>query len=75
MKHRFLLALFLFFAPLCAQSQHGDDSIDDSISQNPEFLVPDYEWLGRTINDPSSPFFYPTLLKRFAEADTSLSIE
>ena len=54
MKHRFLLALFLLFAPLCAQSQQGDDSIDDSISQNPEFLVPDYEWLGRTINDPSA---------------------
>lgn len=75
MKHRLLFALFLLIAPFCAQSQQEDDAIADSISQYSEFLVPNYEWLGRTINDPSSPFYYPSLLKRFAEADTSLTIE
>ena len=75
MKLRLLLALFLIFAPFCAQSQQEDDAIADSNSQYSEFLVPNFEWLGRTINDPSSPFYYPSLLKRFSEADTSLTIE
>ncbi len=75
MKHNILLAILLFFAPLCAQSQQDTNVSTDTMPQYSEFLAPNYEWLGRAITDPTSPFYYPTLLKRFADADTSLTIE
>ena len=62
-------------APFVAQSQQDADYNIDSAAQYSEFLAPNYEWLERTITDPMSPFYYPKLLKRFAEADTSLTIE
>ena len=74
MKQKFLLAFLLFFAPLAVYSQQEVDADIDADTAF-QFLVPDYEHLGRLISDPSSVFYYPSLLKRFAEADTSLTIE
>ncbi len=75
MKHRILLAIMLLLAPFVAQSQQDADYNIDSAAQYSQFLVPNYEWIGKAINDKSSEYYYPTLLKRFAEADTSLTIE
>jgi hypothetical protein len=65
----------LLLAPFVAQSQQDADYNIDSAAQYSQFLVPNYEWIGKAINDKSSEYYYPTLLKRFAEADTSLTIE
>ncbi len=77
MKHRIsiLLAAFVLLLPLRVHSQQDSVAVGDTMSDYVEFLVPSYEHLGKIISDPSSHFFYPTLLKRFAEADTTLTIE
>lgn len=62
-------------APFMVQSQQDDDAGADTMPQYSEFLVPNYEWLKQTIDNPSSRFYYPSLLKRFADADTTLTIE
>ena len=75
MRHRFLVAIMLLLAPFVAQSQQEVDYNIDSAAQYSQFLAPSYEWIEKAINDKSSKFYYPVLLKRFAEADTLLTIE
>lgn len=73
MKNRVLIAVLLFVLPFVASAQDEKD-VDTNI-QISSYIVPDYEQLGKIINDPSSDFYYPSLLKRFSEADTTLTIE
>lgn len=73
MKFRiFLLVLLL---PLFGWAQQETDVDTGYVEDGVGLLVPDYDYLKTVINDKSSPFYYPKLLKRFAAADTSLSIE
>jgi len=39
------------------------------------YSKPDFTSLGKTIKDASSPFYFPTLLKRYNADDTTLSIK
>lgn len=77
MKHilSFLFAASMLLLPLRVHSQQDSVAVADTMSDYVEFLVPSYEHLGKIISDPSSRFYYPTLLKRFEEADTTLTIE
>ena len=77
MNHRlsFLFAALVLLLPFAAHGQQDSVAVSDTLSEYAEFLVPDYEQLGQVIADPTSHYYYPSLLKRFAEADTSLTIE
>ena len=76
MKYRFLLLLVIVALPLCGRSQNDNHTlVTDTSEEITSFLVPDYDYLQRVTSDPSSRFYYPSLLKRFAEADTTLDIE
>jgi len=44
-------------------------------AQSWEFTAPDYEAIEAAISDEKSDFYYPILLARFTEADTTLSLE
>ena len=48
------------------------DAID---SARQIFVTPDLEQIKRESNDRQSPHYFRTLAKRFAQADTSLTIE
>lgn len=47
----------------------------DGVEESPLFLSPDFDYLKKVVDDPSSAFYYPKLLKRFVAADTTMSIE
>ena len=38
-------------------------------------MPPDYERLSKLVNDPQGPYYYPDLVRRFAQADTTLTLE
>lgn len=73
-KSLFLTLLFTVVSVFGLQAQQDSVANDDTAAYS-EFLVPNYDLLGQIINDPTSHYYYPTLLKRFADADTSLTIE
>lgn len=73
-KSLFLTLLFTVVSIFGLQAQQDSVANDDTAAYS-EFLVPNYDLLGQIINDPTSHYYYPTLLKRFADADTSLTIE
>ena len=76
MKHRLLLLFVIAVLPLCGRAQNDNNtSVADTSEEITSFLVPDYDYLQRVTSDPSSRFYYPSLLKRFADADTTLDIE
>lgn len=77
MKTRFCLLFMLLFS-VCFPAYSQTDSVaveNDSVTETPFFLTPDYAYLQKTISDKDSRFYYPVLLKRFAAADTSMTIE
>ena len=54
------------------------DSVEydaEGVEETPLFLSPDFDYLKKVVDDPGSVFYYPTLLKRFIAADTTMSIE
>lgn len=73
MKLRVFLLLLLL--PLFGWAQLENDADTSYVESEAGLLVPDYNYLKTVINDNASPFYYPKLLKRFAAADTSLTIE
>ena len=77
MRIKYLLAVLLIMLSFSAKSQNDNVGNADNYdtTQYSRYLVPDYEILAKVINDPTSNYYYPTLLKRFSEADTSLSLE
>lgn len=46
-----------------------------SQEQKQNMRKPDFKEIEKTINDKNSPFFYSTLMKRYKENDTTLTIE
>ena len=72
---KFLIAALLLLIPciVFAQSEEGEDIIvgESEIT----FEAPNYTQIQRETSDPQSHFYYPTLLKRFSEADTTMTIE
>ncbi|MBS1585172.1 MAG: DUF4919 domain-containing protein [Bacteroidetes bacterium] len=58
----FLLALFLLPVALFAQ---GDDD---------DYKVPDYASINEMTHDPNSAFYYPKLMQRYHNNDTTLSL-
>ena len=77
MKNIVITILFslLFIASTFAQT---NDTVavpnSDTSAEAQPFLVPDYDYLDKVTNDKTSKFYYPSLLKRFAKADTTMSI-
>lgn len=63
MKHT-LIALVLFFA-ICFPA----------FSQKKESAPPDFAAIEKNIADKNSPFYYPALMKRYKESDTTLTTE
>lgn len=74
MRRVFLFVAMVFaIAPVFAQNESDFD--EDTLGGVISYIVPDYNYLGRVTTDKNSPFYYPRLVKRFAEADTSLTLE
>lgn len=77
MKNLFFL-IFLSFVVLSSTAFCQSDSVaydSDTLEEVPVFLSPDFDYLKKVVDDPSSAFYYPALLKRFIAADTTLAIE
>lgn len=77
MKNLFFL-IFLSFVVLSSTAFCQSDSVaydSDTLEEAPVFLSPDFDYLKKVVDDPSSAFYYPALLKRFIAADTTLTIE
>lgn len=72
MKHRLLLLLMLV-VPLAGWAQYDDPADTNDVVES--YMIPDYDYLKRVVNDKTSKFYYPRLLKRFAAADTSLTLD
>lgn len=66
----FLVAFFALCNIMVAQDNEADTAMESM-----HFLVPDYDFLARQTADKSSPYYYPTLVKRFLAADTTLGLE
>jgi len=50
-------------------------SLSVSLLHAQETDAPDYQLIGRQIHSSKSSFFYPTLMARYAECDTTLTLE
>lgn len=71
---KYLLLIFLFLMPCVTMAQeNGGEDITVGEDLLPE--APDYASIQRETADPQSRYYYPKLLKRFAEADTTLTLE
>lgn len=57
--------VFVLAIVLSVHSVRGQDSMG--------FKAPDYEEIKKQTNDKNTPYYYPKLLKRFKENDTTLS--
>lgn len=44
-------------------------------AQNPLFIAPDYQGIKSVMNDSSSVFYYPRLMERYQNVDTTLNME
>ena len=67
MKNLFFL-IFLSFVVLSSTAFCQSDSVaydSDTLEEAPVFLSPDFDYLKKVVDDPSSAFYYPALLKRF----------
>ncbi len=74
MKTKFLFILCLFCAPFMVVAQNDQDGNYDT-SEVQQFFVPDYDQIGKVINDKKSPYYYPKLVKKLAKADTSMTLD
>ena len=70
MKKTLLLIATLICLAFSAKAQDAGDTV----SLMPR-IIPNLEQIKQDIADPASEFYYPTLLRRFAEADTTLTVE
>ena len=67
-----LLVASLIVLNSCSTSKKATiPNVDASVTVN----VPDYQQIKKDINKKDSEFYYPELLRRFQEADTTLSLE
>lgn len=67
-----LLVASLIVLNSCSTSKKATiPNVDASVTVN----VPDYQQIKKDINKKDSEFYYPELLRRFQEADTTLSFE
>lgn len=71
---KILLATLLFLVPCVGftQSEEGDDIIVDD--RGVFFQAPDYQLIKDSIGDPNGHYYYPRLLERLAQGDTTLDI-
>lgn len=77
MNIRFFCLLLSIMA-LSSAAFCQSDSVEydaEGVEETPLFLSPDFDYLKKVVDDPGSVFYYPTLLKRFIAADTTMSIE
>ena len=64
MKYVLSFLLIWLWAGTTLSAQLIEDAIE----------VPDMEEIQTQINDPSSPLYYPTLMKRYLDNDTTLNL-
>lgn len=71
---KFLIATLLLLIPciVFAQSEEGEDIIVDD--NGVSFMAPDYQAIKDSISNPNSRYYYPRLLERLAEGDTTLDL-
>ena len=71
---KILLATLLFLVPCVgfAHNEEGDDIIVDD--RGVFFQAPDYQLIKDSIGDPNGHYYYPRLLERLAQGDTTLDI-
>ena len=75
MKIRFFICITLVTASLWAFAQ-SENSVNYRIDTTEQgFMPPDYERLSKLVSDPQGPYYYPDLVRRFAQADTTLTLE
>lgn len=75
MKIRFFICITLVTASLWAFAQ-SENSVNYRIDTTERgFMPPDYERLSKLVSDPQGPYYYPDLVRRFAQADTTLTLE
>lgn len=74
MKRFFFATLLLLASCFCfAQNSEGEDIIvGDTIGAF--FTAPDYDLIREAITDPEGQYYYPRLVKRLSQADTTLDI-
>ncbi|MBO4307719.1 MAG: DUF4919 domain-containing protein [Bacteroidales bacterium] len=75
MKTGFLLFLCLVCAPLWGFAQQDGSAGNYDTTEIQRFFVPDYDQIGKVIRDKKSPYYYPKLVKKLANADTTMTIE
>ncbi len=75
MKIRFFIFITLVSTSLCAFAQSDNNSHYRIDTTERGFMPPDYERLSKLVNDPQGPYYYPDLVRRFAQADTTLTLE
>ena len=77
MKKLFFLFLSFVAFSSVVLGQNDDVAVpndDESVAEFPSFLTPDFKYIEKVISDPTSPYYYPVLMKRFNAADTSMTI-
>ncbi|MBP5516860.1 MAG: DUF4919 domain-containing protein [Bacteroidales bacterium] len=74
MKYRLVISLIAFMAPFFCKAQQDNGNNFDTM-EVVEYLVPDYDKIGKAIKDKNSEFYYPNLVKMLANADTSITLE
>ncbi len=74
MKKYVLLLMALVFTNLSIAQDSDEDNDSDSQDQGREILIPDYSSIEQIVKDSNSLFFYPRLLKKYENNDTTLSL-
>lgn len=74
MKYRLVISLIALMAPFFCKAQQDNGNNYDTM-EVVEYLVPDYDKIGKAIKDKNSEYYYPNLVKMLANADTSITLE
>ena len=75
MKISFFIFITLVSTSIGVFAQSYNDNYYRIDTTERGFMPPDYERLSKLVNDPQGPYYYPELVRRFAQADTTLTLE